>query len=64
MIRLPLTHRRTPSSDLVEKVMLPVVFGRIQPVQRTEKLLAPMPAAGEPLPQAKLIAGSVRASLR
>src|SRR4051812_21498163 len=58
----PLTHSRTPSSDMVKKVYDSVYFGRTWPVQRAENVSMPTDASGEPLPQSKFTIGSMRSS--
>ena len=49
----PLTHRRTPSSVVVEKRYDPVLSATTWPVQRTENVSGAMELSGEPVDQEK-----------
>jgi hypothetical protein len=54
-----LTHKRAPSSSVVEKVYLPAAVDKIDPVHRTLNRSAPTPVIGEP-GQVKSMEGSMR----
>jgi hypothetical protein len=60
---LPSTHGRAVGGAGVENAYAPAASTSTWPVQRMEKVSAPMPMAGEPLPHEKLTFGSVRESL-
>src|SRR4051812_44171219 len=55
-----LIQTRAALSESVVNVYVPVVAALILPVQRTLKVSTPMPVAGEPTPQPKLMLASTR----
>src|SRR5215208_5813545 len=64
MTRLPLIHRRTPSSLVVWNVYAPLLLGLTWPVQRTENESAPIDDDGALLPQLKFTCASTRVNFR
>src|SRR5215510_769384 len=65
LLQLPITcwlftHSRTPSSDTVVNVYVPVTGAMTSPVHRTEKLSAGRPDPGVPELQLKFTVGSTR----
>jgi hypothetical protein len=57
------TQRRKPSSVVHWKVCVPVAAGLMKPLQRAEKLFTGTEASGEPAPQSKSMAASLRVSI-
>ena len=60
MTAAPSTSSRTPSSESVEKVYVSANSASTCPLQRAEKVSAPIVASGESTPQSKLTVGSTR----
>ena len=58
----PFTNKRTPSSEFVEKVYVPVVGGRTWPAQRTLNWSRPTPPKFTQVPaeSVKFTLGSIR----